>query len=199
MRAFAAALLLVLMCLPVEARIRDDRYFVAWGGMAQDVVRALREKRSVKPVPVPKARKAAPKKKRSAVKPMPRRPAPVIVDPQLTLAEGFRRELIHALGMPRVWVKGPLSCARNVNAALAERGVRGTGSALAKSFLRWGRSSRPVPGAVAIYNRGRSKHTGHVAIVARVDRGRVLVWNPSRRGWRLMAYRKPAIAYRVAG
>jgi len=105
-----------------------------------------------------------------------------------------------AIRRPVRFIAGRLTCAVNVNAALAERGIRGTGSALAKSFLRWGRASAPVPGAVAVYHRGgRRSISGHVAIVAAVRGGRVYVWNPSRRGWRLQAYRRPAIAYRVAG
>jgi hypothetical protein len=97
---------------------------------------------------------------------------------------------------PSGFIPGRLICAVNVNAELARRGIKGTGSALAKSFLKWGRSSQPVPGAVAVYNRGGSK--GHVAIVSRVEGSTVWVWNPSRRGWREQVYRKRAIAYRVA-
>lgn len=122
--------------------------------------------------------------------------------PRLSLVGGFIREIGRAMGAfapPRRFIHGPLTCAANVNSALAEKGITGTGSRMAKSFLHWGRASRPVPGAVAVYNRGRNPKTGHVAIVARVERGLVLVWNPGRRGWRLIAYRKPAIAYRIAG
>lgn len=88
-------------------------------------------------------------------------------------------------GQPSRYIAGRLICAVNVNAALAERGVKGTGSALAASFLRWGRASGPVPGAVAFnYRRGG----GHVSLVDHVDAaGRVWVWNPSPRGqgWQL--------------
>lgn len=101
------------------------------------------------------------------------------------------------VGRPNVFVRGRLTCARNVNAALASMGIRGTGSAMAKSFLNWGRPSAPVPGAVAVYNRGGRK--GHVAIVSRVEGGHVYVWNPGRGGWREVVYPKSAIAYRVAG
>lgn len=104
---------------------------------------------------------------------------------------------VQLAGLPR-FVFGRLVCAVNVNRALAARGERGTGSALAKSFLRWGRPSGPVPGAIAIYNRGRSKRSGHVAIVSRVVDGKVYVWNPGRHGWREIVYRRPAIAYRVS-
>lgn len=100
-------------------------------------------------------------------------------------------------GLPR-FVFGRLICAVNVNRALAARGIRGTGSALAKSFLRWGRASGPVPGAVAVYNRGRSSRSGHVAIVSRIVDGKVYVWNPGRHGWREIVYRRRAIAYRVS-
>lgn len=98
---------------------------------------------------------------------------------------------------PSGFIHGALKCAANVNAELARRGIKGTGSALAKSFLKWGRSSHPVPGAVAIYHRYGDR--GHVAIVSRVEGSTVYVWNPSRRhGWREQVYRKRAIAYRVA-
>jgi hypothetical protein len=99
---------------------------------------------------------------------------------------------------PVRYIAGRLVCAINVNAELARRGIRGTGSALAKSFLPWGRASGPVPGAVAIYDR---RGGGHVAIVSRVVGGRVYVWNPSSRSgqWREVEYRRRAIAYRVAG
>jgi hypothetical protein len=98
---------------------------------------------------------------------------------------------------PGRYIAGRLICAINVNAALAERGIRGTGSAVAKSFLGWGRASGPVPGAIAVSSRGR--RGGHVAIVSRVEGGRVYVWNPSPRGrgWQEQAYRHRAISFRV--
>ncbi|WP_445488561.1 hypothetical protein [Rhodopseudomonas sp. RCAM05734] len=103
------------------------------------------------------------------------------------------------IARPGRYIAGRLICAVNVNAALAERGIRGTGSAKAKSFLDWGQASGPVPGAVVVSNRGR--HGGHVAIVSRVEGGQVYVWNPSPRGrgWQEVAYRHRAISYRVPG
>lgn len=99
---------------------------------------------------------------------------------------------------PKRYLHGRLMCAANVNAELARRGIRGTGSRAARSFLKWGRASPPVPGAVAVYARGRKG--GHVAIVSRVTNGRVYVFNPSsrKRRWVEMIYPKRAIAYRVA-
>ncbi len=95
------------------------------------------------------------------------------------------------------FIRGRLVCARNVNAELARRGIKGTGSRMAKSFLKWGRASRPVPGAVAVYSRG--KRGGHVAIVSRVVGNKVYVLNPSSRKqrWVETIYNKRAIAYRV--
>lgn len=57
--------------------------------------------------------------------------------------------------------RGRRYCAVAVNKALHDAGIKGTGSALASSFRSWGVSTRPVPGAVAVY-------PGHVAIVSRV-------------------------------
>ncbi len=114
----------------------------------------------------------------------------------LRTSPGRAWSLFGASAAPSRFVRGRLTCARNVNAALAERGIAGSGSALAKSFLRWGRASAPQPGAVAVYNRGGQK--GHAAIVSRVEGGQVWVWNPGRSGWREVIYPKRAIAYRVA-
>lgn len=105
----------------------------------------------------------------------------------------------YSIARPVRYIAGRLICARNVNSALAERGIRGTGSALAKSFLHWGRASAPVPGAVAVSSR---RGGGHVAIVKEVrSDGTVIVWNPSPRGrgWQEAVYRHRAISFRVPG
>lgn len=101
-----------------------------------------------------------------------------------------------SFGAPSRFIGGSLKCAVNVNAALAARGIRGTGSALAKSFLGWGHScSCNTPGAVAVYGRGR--RGGHTAIVADAS-GRI--WNPSQRrgAWQLSHYKRRPIACRCA-
>jgi hypothetical protein len=104
-----------------------------------------------------------------------------------------------AIAAPARFIHGRLTCALNVGAALAERGIRGTGSARAKSYLAWGRPSAPLPGAVAVFHRGGPKSpSGHVAIVAKVEGGTVWLWNPGRNGWRLTASHRQAIAYRSA-
>lgn len=105
----------------------------------------------------------------------------------------------YSIAQPGRYIAGRLRCAVNVNSALAERGIRGTGSALAKSFLGWGRASAPVPGAVAVSSR---RGGGHVAIVKEVrSDGTVIVWNPSPRGrgWQEAVYRHRAISFRVPG
>jgi len=104
------------------------------------------------------------------------------------------------ISQPARYIGGRLVCAVNVNAELARRGIQGTGSAMAKSFLNWGRSTSPTPGAVAVYHRGgpRSK-SGHVAIVSRVENGVVYIWNPGRGGWREVPQHRAALDYRLPG
>lgn len=96
---------------------------------------------------------------------------------------------------PAGFVGGRLNCARSVNAHLEASGRKGTGSATARSFANWGSPSGPVPGAVARYR--CCGPTGHVAVVSHIDAaGKVWIWNPSPRGWKLtQQWRKP-IEYR---
>lgn len=114
-----------------------------------------------------------------------------------------RSELVPAFGpsagRPSRFIPGRLICAINVGAALAERGIKGTGSALALSYLHWGRSAGgPVPGAVIVSAR---RGGGHVAIVSRVEGGVVYAWNATggQSGWREIPYRHPVLDYRVPG
>jgi hypothetical protein len=178
----AIAVAAVLFCLapPAQAgyRFAGDRY--AWGGMGPDVVKAVRASRKAK---------AKGKAKRSYRAPAHRAP--------ISLAHGLGREVTRAFGQP-AFVRGRLICAVNVGRALQARGIRGTGSALAKSYLHWGRSSGPTPGAVAVFSRGRG---GHVAIVHSVrPDGTVIYLNPSssRQAWTIGPYRGRPIAFRVA-
>lgn len=127
-------------------------------------------------------RRRACKRKRCA--PVPR-PRPGYVAPLGTFIGGF--------------IRGRLICAVNVNAELARRGIRGTGSRSARDFLRWGRASGPVPGAVAVFSR---KGGGHASIVHSVQAdGTVIYLNPSSRqqAWQIGPYNRTPIAYRVAG
>jgi hypothetical protein len=138
------------------------------------------------------------------------RVAPCVVFCQ-TLNWTPRERAAHAVGIiptshqhswnartPSRFIRGRLICARNVGAALAARGIRGTGSALAKSYLHWGRASGPVPGAVAVFGR---RGGGHVAIVDHVEpNGTVIYLNPSsrRQAWQVGPYRRKPLAFRVA-
>lgn len=138
----------------------------------------------------------ATKRKRPAKQKPRKRLKPGSIAP-LTLAGGFKREVGRAYGQP-AFVRGRLICAVNVGRALAARGLRGTGSALAKSYLSWGRASGPVAGAVAVFSRGRG---GHVAIVHSVmPNGTVIYLNPSsrRQAWTIGPYRRRPIAFRSA-
>jgi hypothetical protein len=136
------------------------------------------------------------KRERRLIRAEPRRAAIAIVAvPRFGIPSP---DLAYSIARPARYIAGRLICAVNVNSALAERGITGTGSAVAKSFLRWGRASAPVPGAVAVSSR---RGGGHVALVSRVVRGKIYVWNPSPRGqgWQEHAYRYRAISFRVPG
>lgn len=105
----------------------------------------------------------------------------------------------YTVGRPARYVGGHLICAVNVGIALAERGIKGTGSALALSYLHWGHSAGgPVPGAVIVSSR---RGGGHVAIVSRVENGVVYAWNATggQSGWREIPYRHRVLDYRVPG
>lgn len=105
---------------------------------------------------------------------------------------------MRAIGSTSRFIRGRLICAVNVNAALAANGIKGTGSAMARSFHTWGQRSGPVPGAVAIFSR---RGGGHVAIVDSVrSDGTVIYKNPSarRQQWVVGPYSRRPIEFRVA-
>ena len=62
-------------------------------------------------------------------------------------------------------------CAAFVNAVLKEEGIKGTGSNLARSFLRWGVPVEGTPelGDIIVFTRGDSSWQGHVGFVSGVD------------------------------
>lgn len=64
-------------------------------------------------------------------------------------------------------------CAAAVGAWLVETGYRGTGSLMARSYLRWGKKTRAKRGAIMVLPRGKDPRFGHVAIVLGVENGRV--------------------------
>lgn len=179
MRLLATATL--FFCLLAQSAFAqpawDDRY-PSWGNRMTGFQKAKEPRWDMSR---PKASKRQAKPKNARVSPARRQMAP------------------HRAYIGSHFIRGRLVCAVNVNAALAARGVKGTGSALAKSFLRWGRPTPPVPGAVAVFGR---RGGGHVAIVHSVNpNGTVIYANPSsrRQQWVVGPYRARPIAFRVAG
>lgn len=68
-------------------------------------------------------------------------------------------------------------CAAFVGAVLAECGLPTTGSLMARSYARWGRSvglSEVMPGDVAVLSRGQPP-SGHVGFVVRLEGDRVVL------------------------
>jgi uncharacterized protein (TIGR02594 family) len=80
-------------------------------------------------------------------------------DPLLMLAQS-------QVGNGPVYGRSSLWCGRFMNWALTHAGYRGTGSDLAKSFLRLPRTT-PRVGAIAVFDRGG--RFGHVGIVVGFD------------------------------
>ena len=55
-------------------------------------------------------------------------------------------------------------CSAFANWCMAQAGVRGTRSAAARSWLRWGRElETPVPGCIVVFSRPPNPSSGHVA------------------------------------
>lgn len=183
MRALLAVLILCALGSSVEAKPVQyrpiqpdpDRYGsqMAQDATSRQVTHSVRDRRG-----------ARPHKRQPRAVPLPR-PRPGSVAPLGTFIGGF--------------IRGRLICAVNVGAELAARGIRGTGSRQARSYLDWGRPSGAVPGVVAVFSRG--KRGGHVAIVHSVrPDGTVIYLNPSsrRQAWQIGPYRRKPIAYRAA-
>jgi len=65
-----------------------------------------------------------------------------------------------------------------VNWSLAQVGIPGTGSALARSWLDWGESlDEPVPGCIAVLSReDPGGWKGHVGFFLRADAEYVYLW-----------------------
>lgn len=63
-------------------------------------------------------------------------------------------------------------CAYFVNYVLLKTGVKGTGSGLARSFMKYGRDVSyrdPLYGDIAVFSRGRDITKGHVGFVTSYD------------------------------
>jgi uncharacterized protein (TIGR02594 family) len=94
-------------------------------------------------------------------------------------------------------------CAAYLNMSLSDLGIQGTGSNLAKSFRTLGRElEAPVPGAIAVFNRGNPNSIfGHVGVVGTVDKraGTMTIIGGNQTGARVTESVRPiadAIAFR---
>lgn len=56
-------------------------------------------------------------------------------------------------------------CSAFVNWVMEQAGIKGTGSAAARSWLKWGVPSMAKVGAIAIFKRGDNPAAGHVGFV----------------------------------
>lgn len=64
-------------------------------------------------------------------------------------------------------------CAAFVNAVLKEAGIKGTGSNLARSFLKWGvETDRAQIGDIVVFTRANSNWQGHVAFYIGMGQGK---------------------------
>lgn len=99
-------------------------------------------------------------------------------------------------GPRQLGVRTDLWCAAGVNKFLKNVGIKGTGSDRARSFSKYGKASKPVPGAIAVMHRG--KNSGHVAVVVRDLGTHVLTVSPNSHGKvRYVKFSKASIyAYR---
>jgi uncharacterized protein (TIGR02594 family) len=102
------------------------------------------------------------------------------------------------IGVGAIFGRSNLWCARFMNYVLRRAGLRGTGSDLAKSFLKFPHTS-PHIGAIAVLGR---RHGGHVGIVTGFDREGNPIIVSGNHGHRVAEARYPksrVLAYVTAG
>lgn len=131
-------------------------------------------------------------------------------DPRITgwlyrFARNVKLSYIRLKGDEVAW------CAAFVSAVLEECGYRGTDSALAVSYTKWGKPSKAVPGCVVVIKRrvsGEDKRTGsrrgyHVMFLERFGknwirgtggnmRNQVRTASYSRKHYKVVAFRRPS-------
>lgn len=79
-------------------------------------------------------------------------------------------------GAPQIQSDATAWCAAFVGAALKRSGLNGTGSLLARSYLKWGDViDVPRVGAIAVLSRGNSAWQGHTAFYLGRDKSRVFL------------------------
>ena len=82
-------------------------------------------------------------------------------------------------GAHQLGVRPDLWCADAINAFLRRIDIRGTGSALAASFVHWGRPAKPGPGVIAVKSR---RGGNHVVVIKQVKRNSVVTISPNSGG-----------------
>ncbi len=67
-------------------------------------------------------------------------------------------------------------CSSFVNWCMSKAGIKGTNSATARSWLKWGTETKPKVGAVAVLSRGANPSNGHVGFyLGEGRRGRIIL------------------------
>ncbi|MEL6622517.1 MAG: TIGR02594 family protein [Pseudomonadota bacterium] len=85
-------------------------------------------------------------------------------------------DLYRDSGHRRIRDDGVPWCAAFVGACLERGGLDGTGSLMARSYMRWGRAvSQAEYGAVAVFSRGGDPSKGHVGFVVGADAKRIFL------------------------
>lgn len=76
-------------------------------------------------------------------------------------------QMFEKAGHPQITNDETAWCAAALNCWLVETGYKGTGSLLARSFLKWGRPYKQKlikPGVICVFERGNKPWMGHVAL-----------------------------------
>ncbi len=85
-------------------------------------------------------------------------------------------DYIRRAGHPKLANEATAWCAAFVGACLERAGLPGTGSLMARSYLRWGEpATNPEPGLVAVLSRGADPAFGHVGFLVGLTRDRVIL------------------------
>ena len=93
-------------------------------------------------------------------------------------------------------------CSAFVNWCVTQAGHRGTNSAAARSWLTWGRSlAEPAVGSIAVFRRGGSPASGHVAFfLERRGSGIMVLGGNQSNGVRVSSYpAQDLLGYRMTG
>ncbi len=82
-------------------------------------------------------------------------------------------EYYAAAGSPRIKDDVTAWCSAFMCFVIEKAGLPSTNNLAARSWLKWGKSTKPVPGAIGIKSRGKSTWQGHVTMVVKVEGDRV--------------------------